>query len=72
MDYLVFLGGVILGAILANVIFRFKNASFGMLLIDHSNPDKDVYQINLDGIPDLSKKKRVMLKVNNNADLSQK
>ena len=44
----------------------------GVLQIDHSNPEKDVYRFVIDNIDDLSKKKYIVLKVDNNADLSQK
>ncbi len=44
----------------------------GVLQIDHSNPEKDVYRFVIDKIDDLSKKKYIVLKVDNNADLSQK
>lgn len=44
----------------------------GVLQIDHSDPEKDVYRFVIDNIDDLSKKKYIVLKVDNNADLSQK
>lgn len=45
----------------------------GTLKIDHSNPKKDVYRLELDcEVEDLPKKKYVVLKVVNGADLSLK
>lgn len=43
----------------------------GTLKIDHSNPRKDLYRIEIDDIYNLPKKKRVVLQVEDNADLSQ-
>lgn len=44
---------------------------YGVLKIDHSDPEKDVYRIvittDLDKLP---RKKRVILKIEDNADLS--
>ena len=63
-----FLGGVILGTILANV-FRSPKKSLGTLDIDHKN---ELATLHLDGFDLTSRKiKRVILKVNHNADLSQ-
>ena len=63
--------GIAVGASVTNCIFYLRSR-FGVLRIDHSNPDKDVYRLEIDKIDDISKKNRVVLKVDNNADLSQK
>lgn len=44
----------------------------GTLRIDHSNPGKDTYRFEIDDLNTLGKSKRIVLKVDNNADLSQK
>lgn len=63
-----FLGGVIFGIILAN-IFRLKKKSLGTLDIDYKN---ELATLHLNGLDLTSRKiKRVILKVNHNADLSQ-
>ena len=63
-----FLGGVVCGIILANV-FRLPKKSLGTLDIDHKN---ELATLHLDGLDLTSRKiKRVILKVNHNADLSQ-
>lgn len=73
MVVLIFLGGVLIGSIVTNALFyKFDRTTLGTLDIDHSNPEKDVYLIRLNNFNDLSKKKKVVLKVNNDADLSQK
>ena len=69
--FLAFLGGLLAGSLVTNIICLVKQAS-GTLRIDHSNPEKDVYRIEIDDLDVLSKKKQVVLKVDNNADLSQK
>lgn len=65
------LAGVILGFILAKLVGGFKRPS-GTLKIDHSSFEKDVYRFEIDDLDSLSTKKHVVLKVDNNADLSQK
>ena len=61
----------LIGSVITWIIFSCKTA-YGTLRIDHSNPEKDVYRFDVDDIDKLSKKKRIVLKVDNNADLSQK
>lgn len=69
MIYLVFLGGAIFGAIIANII-RFEHTSFGELKIDQK---KDICQVRLN-TEDVAKtkKKKIVLKIDRQADLSQK
>lgn len=63
--------GVLIGSIISNIIF-YVNTGSGTLKIDHSNPEKDVYQLDINSLDDLAKKHRFILTVDNNADLSQK
>ena len=44
----------------------------GTLSIDRSNPVKDVYQIKVNDLDSIAKKRYIILKVDNDADLSQK
>ena len=67
---LIFVMGVIVGFFAALLVFL--TASSGTIKIDHSNPAKDVYRLELKDLEGLPKKKRVLLKVNPNADLSQR
>lgn len=62
--------GVVIGSIISNVIFAIRYRSVGVLRIDHSNPEKDKYLFDIPILDILDKKKRVMLKVDNKADLS--
>lgn len=67
----------VLGIIVAFVfgaiidILEHLRTARGMLRIDHSNPEKDVYRIEIDDLDDLAKKSRVVLKVDHDAYLSQ-
>lgn len=72
MEYLLILIGLLVGSIVSNIIFFIRYRTVGTLRIDHSDPAKDVYRIEIDDLDGLSKKKHVVLKVDNNADLSQK
>lgn len=72
MEYLLILIGLLVGSIVSNIIFFIRYRKAGTLRIDHSDPEKDVYRIEIDDLDGLSKKKHVILKVDNNADLSQK
>lgn len=69
--YMAFIIGIVVGAIIGNIVQNNRSAS-GTLKIDQSNPEKDIYRLVIDGkIEKLSKKKRVILKVDSDADLSQ-
>lgn len=62
--------GAIIGAIISWLFSKIRGVS-GTLKIDHSNPEKDIYRIELNNLDVLSKKHRVVLKVDNNAKLTQ-
>ena len=72
MEYLFVLIGLLVGSIISSIIFFIRYRTVGTLRIDHSDPVKDVYRIEIDDLDGLIKKKHVILKVDNNADLSQK
>lgn len=65
---------IVVGAAVALIIteiIMYVSAANGTLRIDHSDPEKDIYRIEIDNLDKLSKKKRIILKVDNDADLSQ-
>lgn len=65
---------IVLTAVISSVLtslFLHLGSAHGTLRIDHSNPEKDIYRIELDNLDDL-RKKRVILYVDDHADLSQK
>lgn len=65
--YFAFILGIMAGLIIARIT---RPPMFGTLRIDHSNPKKDVYQFVFDDFDDLSKYKKITLKVDHKADLS--
>lgn len=63
--------GFIFGMLVTALANRSYTA-FGTLRIDRFNPEKDVYRFDIDGdIVKLPKKKRIVLSIDPNADLSQ-
>lgn len=70
MDYLIIFASCFVSSIVT-MIFMYLTSARGTLRIDHSNPEKDVYRIEIDNLEDLSRKKRVILDVDNSAILSQ-
>ena len=69
LDVLLFLGGAAIGIIIS-MLLNFLKTSYGILKIDISDSEKEMYRICLDDLDDLKNKKRIMLKVDSNADLS--
>ena len=64
--YVSFALGVAVGVLITSI-----KPTQGTLLIDRSNPEKDLYRFDVRGdIDQLHKKKRVVFKVNSHADLS--
>lgn len=67
--------GMIIGSAVECVIltvYKFIFNAFGTLRIDHSDPEKDIYRLDLDDLDAINKKKRVILTIDHDADLSQK
>lgn len=62
--------GALVEAITFGIIMYVRSAH-GVLKVDHSNPEKDVYRFEIDDLDSLSKKKYVQLTIDHNADLSQ-
>lgn len=62
--------GLVVGIAVSYVIFNLDTD--GTLRVDHSNPEKDSYLFEIDNLDRINKKKRIKLKVDNNADLSPK
>ena len=58
-------------SLLCNVVgMTYLRHTCGTLKIDRSNPAKDLYRFDIDNLDALSNKKRIVLKVDNKADLS--
>lgn len=71
MVYVWILIGVLIGSVVSNIIF-YCRASSGVFRIDHSGPEKDVYRFEIDDLDKLDKKRHLILKIDHNANLSQK
>lgn len=71
MNVILFAGGLLVGIIVAVCIHNLRTTA-GTLRIDRSNPGKDIYRFDVDNLDKLSKRKRIILKVDNNATISQK
>ena len=72
MEWACILIGFVTGFSICNCLFRIYYKLVGTLKIDHSNKDKDTYLFEIDNLDELSTKKHIVLKVDNNANLSQK
>lgn len=71
MEYGIYLALVVITTFIVKIVLD-KRRTMGTLKIDHSDPERDRYLFDLgDNLDKLSKKKRIILKVDNNADLSQ-
>lgn len=71
MWYLWLMIGMFSGVIITSLIY-FSQSTSGTLRIDHSDQDKDVYRLDIKDLDILEKKKRLILYIDNNADLSLK
>lgn len=71
MDYRTFALGVVTGVSISSAI-RLLRPKAGVLRIDRTDPQKEIYRFEVDNLEALSKKKHIVLKVDNYADLSQK
>ena len=63
--------GAGLGGTIVGLAQKFTQVS-GTLKIDHSDPEKDVYNFEIDDLDCLSSKTKIVLKIENRFDRSQK
>ena len=66
MWYWWFIAGILFGALLTCVGLKFKKKD-GTLVIDQTNPSKDVIRFDIDNLDILYKKKKIVLKVDKRA-----
>lgn len=57
---------------IVTVLIIFLKSVRGTLRIDHSDPNKDIYRLDLDDLDVLTRKKLVILDIDHHANLSQK
>ena len=60
-----------LGILADHLIGKLQKA-YGVLKIDRYHSDKELYRFEIDNLDELAKKKFIVLRVDNDADLSQK
>ena len=65
-----FLMGFLLGMLIMVINNRLEK-THGILKIDTSDPEKDKYLFDVGDLDKLKKKRRIVLKIDPNADLSQ-
>jgi hypothetical protein len=70
MEFMFFTAGVLVGSIIYAII-QGVSMAHGTLRIDHSDPEKDVYRLEIGDLDKLNKKRYVELKIDHHADLSQ-
>jgi len=70
VEFLYVLLGIAIGVIITLVIYKLRTVH-GVLRIDHSNLEKDIYRFEVDNLDALSRKKYIVLEVDNYAELSQ-
>ena len=68
-EFVFVLAGFLFGVLITTLVFISRSTS-GTLKIDRTNPDKDVYRLDVDDLDHLAKKRRVVLKIDPHADLS--
>ena len=61
----------LLGILAGHLIGELQKA-YGVLKIDRYHSDKELYRFEIDNLDELAKKKFIVLRVDNDADLSQK
>ena len=64
-----FIAGITVGTVLECLISLFRS-TVGTLKIDHTSSEKDIYRIEINDLEELSRRSRIVLKVDNDADLS--
>ena len=61
----------LLGILAGHLIGKLQKA-YGVLKIDRYHSDKELYRFEIDNLDELAKKKFIVSRVDNDADLSQK
>lgn len=68
---IIFLFGVLVGLYIG-AYARVPCKTHGILRIDHSNSEKDLYRFEIDDLESLDTKTQIVLKIDHNADLTRK
>lgn len=62
--------GCVLGVV-GTLLLNYVNSAHGVLRIDHSDPNKDLYRFEIDDLSKLNDKTYVELTIDHHADLSR-
>ena len=63
--------GFVAGITVIGTLWAIFSRPSGTLRIDRTNPDRDIFRFDVDEIDEIYKKKRIVLLVDPNANLSQ-
>ena len=69
MEFVIYMCGVVAGIAISIIWSRAHIC--GTIEVDCSDPDKDVYRLVVNDLKSLTKKKRIVFKVNRNAHFSR-
>ena len=69
MELIIYMCGVVVGIVIS-IIWSMMHAC-GTIEVDCSDPDKDVYRLVVNDLKSLTKKRRIVFKVNRNAHFSR-
>lgn len=69
MEFWFFIAGGLVGSIMYMIMQKLFVAH-GTLRIDHSDPEKDIYRIEINNLDELNRKSYVELEIDHHADLS--
>lgn len=72
MEFMFIIIGFIVGCVITGIIFCIRHPVLGRIEVDEKNPEDVKWRFVLTKEVDFSKQKRILLKVDNHADLSQK
>ena len=67
--WVVFIVGILIGMVIATVIYNVCKTA-GVLKIDRTSSDKDIYRIEINDLSRLDHESRIILKIDHDADLS--
>lgn len=68
--FIAWVGGLFVGSLVTRWLQSAKSAT-GVLRIDRNNPEKESYKLEVDNLDELAVKTQLVLKIDNNATLSQ-
>ena len=68
--FIAYFVGIVLSCTTTILLMRWRTGT-GTLKIDRSNPEKDTYRFYIDDLDQINKKKKLIVKIEHDVDLSQ-